>query len=317
MKQETGYLETLTPEEREIMYKVKDYLKNCPHEVNWNVWSHWFILRFCRARKYDFKKITIMIDDYFNWGKTVGLNEIGQLDMSQFDLLRKIYGHGYYGVDKVGRPIYIEEVKKTKASEIFKNYNDEILTKYFVQSYERLVHIIFPECSRLAGKRIDTSCVISSLKDVSLMKLFTGKTKAFVKLATEISQNNYPETMGAMYIVNAGFFFSGIWMIIKGWIDPKTEKKIHIISGSGKKELGADIGLERLPVSIGGTCEVPLEEDHGPWQEELTFARKNHTTLHRDRELIRKYYWDTEEMEAYNKAQPKQEEAKKIGENEQ
>ena len=47
--------------------------------------------------------------------------------------------------------------------------------------------------------------------------------------------------MGKFYILNAGYFFKGIWSIVKIWIDPVTRKKINIISGSGKKELLKDI----------------------------------------------------------------------------
>lgn len=39
--------------------------------------------------------------------------------------------------------------------------------------------------------------------------------------------------MGKMLIINAGYMFSGIWTIIKGWIDPVTNKKIVIIAGNG------------------------------------------------------------------------------------
>lgn len=35
-----------------------------------------------------------------------------------------------------------------------------------------------------------------------------------------ITQDYYPEIMGKMYIINAGYLFSGIWAIVKLWIDP-------------------------------------------------------------------------------------------------
>ena len=40
-----------------------------------------------------------------------------------------------------------------------------------------------------------------------------------------------------MFIINAPFLFTGIWMIIKVWLDEKTKEKIHILGGSYKKEL--------------------------------------------------------------------------------
>ena len=40
-----------------------------------------------------------------------------------------------------------------------------------------------------------------------------------------------------MMIVNAPWVFTGIWAVVKAFIDEKTRKKIQIIGGSYKKEL--------------------------------------------------------------------------------
>ena len=72
--------------------------------------------------------------------------------------------------------------------------------------------------------------------------------------------------MGKMYIINAGYLFSGIWAVVKHWIDPVSRQKISIISGSGKKELLEIIDAENLPVELGGTCEADIRENPGPWE---------------------------------------------------
>ncbi len=57
----------------------------------------------------------------------------------------------------------------------------------------------------------------------------------FVKPASELAQNNYPEILGNMFIINAPLLFTGIWAIVKMWIDDKTKEKIQILGGSYKK----------------------------------------------------------------------------------
>ena len=101
------------------------------------------------------------------------------------------------------------------------------------------------------------------------MSLFFGKIKTFTKIATRIAQDYYPEILGKMYILNSGFMFRGIWGVVSVWIDKKTQKKINIISGSGKKQLLADIDAENLPEFLGGTCTTSLREGSGPWKEEM------------------------------------------------
>ena len=62
---------------------------------------------------------------------------------------------------------------------------------------------------------------ILDLKDVSLGS--ASKTYGFVKPASAMAQDNYPEMLGNMFIVNAPFLFTGIWAIVKMWIDDKTK----------------------------------------------------------------------------------------------
>jgi len=47
-----------------------------------------------------------------------------------------------------------------------------------------------------------------------------------------------------MFIINAPMLFSGVWAVIKPWIDEKTRNKITII-GSGYKEKLLEIVRER------------------------------------------------------------------------
>jgi hypothetical protein len=99
------------------------------------------------------------------------------------------------------------------------------------------------------------------LKGVSIFKLFGGKVRAFSKLSSQITQDYYPEIMGKLFILNSGYLFSGIWAIIKGWLDPVTRKKIQIISGSGKKELLKLIDAENLPEDLGGTYTGDIRDN--------------------------------------------------------
>ena len=73
------------------------------------------------------------------------------------------------------------------------------------------------------------------LKHVKLSN--AGKAYDFVKPVSAMAQNNYPEILGNMFIINAPMLFTGIWAMVKMWIDDKTKEKIKIIGSSYKKEL--------------------------------------------------------------------------------
>ena len=88
-------------------------------------------------------------------------------------------------------------------------------------------------------------------------------------MTINISQDNYPETLGKMYIINAGMLFSAVWTIVKPFLDPVTQSKIVIISGSGKKELKKEIDEYYLPEFLGGKFNNNINENHGCYKEAI------------------------------------------------
>jgi hypothetical protein len=145
------------------------------------------------------------------------------------------------------------------------------MMKYYIKEYERLMKYRFPACTQAHGSIIEQSCTVFDVNGVGI-SLVTGKTKEFLKIASDIGQNYYPEMLGTMYLVNSGFFFSAVWTLVKGFIDEKTRKKIHV-EGSPKKLLEV-IDVENLPTFFGGKCQCEhieggcLYADIGPWNPE-------------------------------------------------
>lgn len=295
MESKSGFLNDLSSHQQEVLEIIKRFVFEELNVTDRSRWNEWYILRFCRARKFDVKKIQEMISNYIKWMTNMKFDKVNELDISRFDKFRELAGFGYYNTDRQGRPIYIDQVKFLKAKELFEAYQDEELMAFYIQSYDRLIHVIFPECSRVAKKRIEQTCTIMDLKDVNLFKMFTGKVKAFTNIARDIGQDYYPEILGNMYIINAGLLFSGIWQIIKLGVDAKTQAKISIISGSGKKELEKAIDMTNLPVSLGGTCTRDVREDFGPWTEALELSYKNKSIHHHDQTLIDEYFLSEKE----------------------
>jgi len=75
-----------------------------------------------------------------------------------------------------------------------------------------------------------------------------------------------------MFILNAPFLFTGVWAIVKGFLDERTRNKIYIIGGKYEKEILALVDPENLPDFLsGGTCTCSHVEggcmysNAGPW----------------------------------------------------
>jgi hypothetical protein len=184
--------------------------------------------------------------------------------------VKGIYPHGYHKTDKLGRPIYLELISKVNITELFKATTEERMMKYYIKEYERQVNIRFAHCSKAVGKLIEQTFIILDMEGIGISHL-TGKTREFLKIASNIAQDYYPEMLGTMYLVNTSFFFSAVWSIVKGFLDEKTTNKIKVEKSGYAKKLLEHVDAENLPTFFGGTCTCShveggcLFSDQGPW----------------------------------------------------
>lgn len=103
--------------------------------------------------------------------ETYKFDEIGEV--------QKYYPHNYHGVDREGRPIYIERNGMVEIEGLFKVTTEDRMIRHYIESYETLINLRFPVCSVLSGKRIDHGINILDMKGGS-MKMFNSKVRALV-----------------------------------------------------------------------------------------------------------------------------------------
>lgn len=56
------------------------------------------------------------------------------------------------GVDKIGRPVYIERSGMMNVTELFKAVDEPTVVRYFMKQYEDVVKLQFFACSYVAKK---------------------------------------------------------------------------------------------------------------------------------------------------------------------
>jgi hypothetical protein len=102
---------------------------------------------------------------------------------------------------------------------------------------------------------------------------FTSQVRELCKLAAKVGSDYYPEIMGNLFVINAPMLFSGIWAVVKGFLDERTRNKIKILGGSYLKTLLEFVNEEDLPAFIGGKCTCEefggncLISNRGPWND--------------------------------------------------
>ncbi|KAK1399159.1 Phosphatidylinositol/phosphatidylcholine transfer protein SFH13 [Heracleum sosnowskyi] len=248
------------------------------------------LLRFLKARDFDFEKTIQMWEEMLKWRHEYGTDSI--LEDFKFEELEEVlqyYPQGYHGVDREGRPVYIERLGKAHPSRLMRITSQDRYLKYHVQEFERAIHEKFPACSIAAKKQICSTTTILDVQGLGVKNL-TPTAANLVSAMARIDNNYYPETLHRMFVVNAGGAFKKVlWPAAMKFLDPKTIAKIHVLEPKSLGKLLEYVDSSQLPDFLGGSCTCPAEggclrSNSGPWNDpqimklvhhaETTFVRQ-------------------------------------------
>ncbi|CAI8612411.1 unnamed protein product [Vicia faba] len=230
------------------------------------------MLRFLKARKFDIDKTVQMWADMLHWRKENGVDSIIQdFIYKEYEDVQRFYPHGMHGVDKEGRPVYIERLGKVEPNKLMNVTTIDRFLRYHVQGFEKMFKEKFPACSIAAKRIIHRTTTIIDVHGVNWLS-FSKVANELVMRMQKIDGDNYPETLNQMFIVNAGSGFKLIWNTAKGFLDPRTTAKINVLGNKFQSRLLEVIDASQLPDFLGGSCSCPndggcLRSNKGPWND--------------------------------------------------
>ncbi|KAG5357368.1 CRAL-TRIO domain-containing protein [Yarrowia sp. C11] len=201
------------------------------------------LLRFLRARQFDVPKSVEMLGKTLHWRlKESGLDElqfrgeIGALKSNDVDFLSQLRSKKAYihGKDKNGRPV----VRVTPRLHSKDKQSPQCIEKFTLHLFESTLLML--------DEKVDTIVFLFDMTGFSLFNM----DYAYVKYILKCFENYYPESLGILLIHNAPWVFSGVWNIIKGWIDPNVAQKIKFTKNV--QALQEYIEIDQIPEDLGG-----------------------------------------------------------------
>ncbi|KAJ7070052.1 CRAL/TRIO domain-containing protein [Mycena amicta] len=217
------------------------------------------ILRFLRARSWDPAAALKQFSDAMAWRKKNDVDNLyATFDAEELETTRRFYPRWNGRRDKNGLPIYVYRIASLDSG-IQKELHSvppERRLQRIIALYEYMLRFSFPLCTFLPHPtETPITCVMTiiDLENVSIGSMWT--LRSHLSESARLATANYPETLNTIAIVNAPSFFPTIWGWIKGWFDPGTRNKIHILGRNPREDLLKLIDAENLPRQYGGTLD--------------------------------------------------------------
>ncbi|KAJ1614891.1 SEC14 domain-containing protein [Cryptosporidium canis] len=252
--------------------------------------------RFLKARQFHVDKSTEMLKKYFEWRENRKISEL--INNAQIPIKIDLYQRAYHGIDRIGRPIYIDCIGSSNIKQMLEMYPEKSFFNQWIYEYEFLVNVMSVSCQIYNALRENVSGNpdfidinkdevmnllnsgylqyhhFSTLNIIDMngfnMSKFDGNCRKVIKDLVHISQNYYPELLGKMIVINAPSIFGIIWNFLKPLIDDRTAKKISIYTHNDdwKSVLLDLVEPDQLPKFLGGSPKYEGEwvnANIGPW----------------------------------------------------
>lgn len=186
------------------------------------------------------------------------------------------YPHGWHGLCKDGRPVYIECLGKLNISELFGQLSMDDLLNYLLEDTDCSIRLRYPIASLMTGKMVTNSTMIFDLHGVS-MSLTDRRVRELIRRVLAQGNANYPECAGRILICRVPRFFSIIWRILKPILPSYVVARTTVCRTFGP--LFDWVDAANIPMELGGTSPYSISEGHGPWADEANVKLISSMTL--------------------------------------
>lgn len=150
-----------------------------------------------------------------------------------------------------GYPILLEFTGRTDLANVFASLGEENFLRYVAWYHERQ-EAFMRACRAADGTARHKMTVVVDLSGIS-MGHATSAVYGALKKRVRLEEDNYPEVVRTVSIVNAPAVFTAIWAVVSKFLDDGTRAKMSIHGTSFHKDVeGKGVNVKSLPAELGG-----------------------------------------------------------------
>ncbi|CAL1296159.1 unnamed protein product [Larinioides sclopetarius] len=210
--------------------------------------------RFLKAREFDLPKAEDMLRKSIAWRKQYEVDTL-LTNYTPPEVLTKYYPVSLLGFDKDGFPVrYVDFATDQKG--IYNSVKKSDLIKYCLYLLEKDAELLKMQ-SQKCGKPITKVSYIYNFEGMTISKATDRTSIELLLLGTRIFQDNYPERIREIYVINAAAYFSILFSVVKS-LAPQLFNKVYILGAEKwREELLDVIDADELPGFLGGNKTDP------------------------------------------------------------
>ncbi|KAF6023796.1 hypothetical protein EB796_017898 [Bugula neritina] len=205
----------LTKKESSKLLEFKSRVADIKKPELWDEDTDLFLRRWLIARNWNIDKAEVMLRKSMEYRKKINCDTL-LTDYKPPEVLEKYFVGGICGYDKEGSPVWID---------------------------------VFP---LLDVKDVSGNCGVHN-KCVNVLSLVMCLGIECFKEIVAAFEDNYPEVLRRVYIINAPRIFVLAYNMVKNVLTARTTGKIHMLGSNWKESLLDVMDADQLPVYYGGT----------------------------------------------------------------
>jgi hypothetical protein len=166
------------------------------------------------------------------------------------ETLRRYFPWGFVGKDRDGFPVLVERIGNIDLVGIHAAVGTEDFLQW-VCWYHEVQESMMKGVSDALGKDRRKMTVIIDMAHLALRHL-NSSTLSVLKSRTRLEEENYPEVVRRVILINTPSMFASVWGIVKRFMDEGTVDKMQILGTDYLPTLRTFIDDDNIPAFLGG-----------------------------------------------------------------